>query len=762
MTALILTLIVKASVIMAVAGIAAVLSKRASAAKRHMLLAISVASLLALPVLTVLLPSLKIPVAAGASVSRIAAAAKEIDAPQQISSPRRGSSAAVALVDAETAPQAQAPTSPGLPASSLSWAEILFALYAVGVTVLGVKLATEHAAVRRLTRRSTEMVDPEWMALVDTCRHEHGMFRPVRVLRSLDKTMPMAFGIVAPTILIPSIADTWTLDRRRAVLLHELAHIARRDCLSQLVTRIACAVYWPHPGAWLIARRLRIERELACDDRVLSIGTAAPDYAQHLLELAYSLGGYRAPALVVSMARPKQLEGRMLAVLDRARNRTTPAVRIRVAACLVAGLIVLPLAAARITAAPDAVTYIAEIGEAAAPDPAPPQSKEQSKVVREAQKRREIQLPGTWSVRPTKTPGIVSVQISERRNSNSGFDIALSELEGLTGSGLSSNGPVKFSIRRDAGSINFEGTIRSGVGAGTFDFTPSATFGAEMAKRGYERPSNEDLYILARGNVGAAYLDELASQKYTRPSLDELLRASDHGVDLEYLRDMGRAGFHLGQVELLVRTRDHGVDREFIDGLKAHGLTGLSIDDLVRARDHGVDPEYIDDMKRAGFDLHGLDNLVRTRDHGVDPDYISEMKSAGYDLHDIDGLIRARDHGVDAGYIKGMSALGFRKLTLERLIAARDHGVDTEYIESMRRHGYNLDLDELIDARNHGVDPDFVSAFIAIGYKNLTIDELVRLRDHGVSASWAKRQNRDGSRMPVDELIRRRDRGGDN
>jgi len=79
---------------------------------------------------------------------------------------------------------------------------------------------------------------------------------------------------------------------------------------------VACALYWPHPGVWMVARRLRIERELACDDRVLTAGTQPRDYAGHLLEIAYSLGGGRAPALAVTMARPRQLEGRMLAVLD--------------------------------------------------------------------------------------------------------------------------------------------------------------------------------------------------------------------------------------------------------------------------------------------------------------------------------------------------------------------------------------------------------------------------------------------------------------
>ena len=137
--------------------------------------------------------------------------------------------------------------------------------------------------------------------------------------------MPMAFGTRRPTIVIPAIADTWAEDRRRAVVLHELAHVARYDCLTQTLAFAACAMYWFHPGVWWVARRLRVERELACDDRVIAAGSGAASMPDHLLEIAYSFGSHRAPALAVSMARPRQLEGRMLAALDAARNRRVPA-----------------------------------------------------------------------------------------------------------------------------------------------------------------------------------------------------------------------------------------------------------------------------------------------------------------------------------------------------------------------------------------------------------------------------------------------------
>ena len=110
-------------------------------------------------------------------------------------------------------------------------------------------------------------------------------------------------------------------DRRRAVILHEVAHVARYDCLTQMMASGACAMYWFHPAAWWVARRLRIERELACDDRVIAAGTQAARIRGASARDRVLAGGIEAaPALAVSMARPRQLEGRMLAALDDARD----------------------------------------------------------------------------------------------------------------------------------------------------------------------------------------------------------------------------------------------------------------------------------------------------------------------------------------------------------------------------------------------------------------------------------------------------------
>jgi len=133
-----------------------------------------------------------------------------------------------------------------------------------------------------------------------------------------------------------------------SVLLHELAHIKRGDAATHLLARMALAIHWWNPLAWMAWREFLKERERAADDLVLNAGERAPDYAGHLLEVARGL--HAAPSTAwagVCMARPSQLEGRLLAILDSRVNRKSTG---RAAAVLAAALAVAamaPLAALR-------------------------------------------------------------------------------------------------------------------------------------------------------------------------------------------------------------------------------------------------------------------------------------------------------------------------------------------------------------------------------------------------------------------------------
>jgi DUF4097 and DUF4098 domain-containing protein YvlB len=159
---------------------------------------------------------------------------------------------------------------------------------------------------------------------------------------------PVTWGWIRPVVLFPSDAIGWPTDRRRAALQHELAHVARFDYLTQLLAQLTCALFWFHPLAWIAARRMRSESEHACDDRVLSTGTAAAEYARHLLEVARDARSLRLASLVaVGMARPSHLEGRLLAVLDERRGRRGVSLRAGSTAAVTVAMALVPLAAVR-------------------------------------------------------------------------------------------------------------------------------------------------------------------------------------------------------------------------------------------------------------------------------------------------------------------------------------------------------------------------------------------------------------------------------
>jgi TonB family protein len=116
-------------------------------------------------------------------------------------------------------------------------------------------------------------------------------------------------------VLFPAAALSWTSDAKRFALLHELAHVKRRDNWTLLLAKLAQAVYWFHPLVWWLSARLVDAQELACDDCVLEAGVPAPAYAEMLLGVASKHSS--APALACGMIRRNsQIRNRVMHILS--------------------------------------------------------------------------------------------------------------------------------------------------------------------------------------------------------------------------------------------------------------------------------------------------------------------------------------------------------------------------------------------------------------------------------------------------------------
>ncbi|HXW56341.1 MAG TPA: M56 family metallopeptidase [Candidatus Cybelea sp.] len=232
------------------------------------------------------------------------------------------------------------------------WVEILFGVWGLGTILLLIRLAAGFARMARGGPQARRLDDVGWTQEVGRISESLGIARPVQLFQSADRrAMPLTWGLWQPKILIPASAIDWPSDRRRVVLLHELSHIARRDCASQIISEFLRAIHWFNPLAWLAVARLRQESECACDDSVLNSGVQAPRYAHHLLVLAHNLRQSREGRLpALAMARPAHLERRFASMLNPKIDRRASSTRLKLLTSLAALCLLLPVAALRLAA----------------------------------------------------------------------------------------------------------------------------------------------------------------------------------------------------------------------------------------------------------------------------------------------------------------------------------------------------------------------------------------------------------------------------
>lgn len=210
-----------------------------------------------------------------------------------------------------------------------SWQAATLGMFALiwlaGVVLLGLRIGLSRVAAARLRRRAQRISDPMLQAMLACVGRAHGLGRVPELRLSDELPTPATLGCWRPMVLLPSAATTWPPERLEPILAHELAHIVRRDGLTSLLRDVACAVYWCSPLIWLVARRLTVERECACDDRALLSGVEPARYGMLLLDVARGVK-QSAPAAALMMARPsgRELESRLLAIMANVDRSAVP------------------------------------------------------------------------------------------------------------------------------------------------------------------------------------------------------------------------------------------------------------------------------------------------------------------------------------------------------------------------------------------------------------------------------------------------------
>ena len=300
---------IKSAIVLALAACIASLMKRQSAAVRHTVWTAGLIGAMAIPAFTLALPSWRPEMA-----SRI-----------------------ILLIQQTTG-------------SLGSFRQVAIGLWIAGAAAGMMLLLYGAVRLAWVAIRSEPVEDARWAALAEEVRRSLGIRRPVRLLQ--NRTVPFlgTWGILVPRVLLPADAESWSDDRIRMVLAHELSHIKRLDWVVQVLADAARAIYWFNPIFWLASSRLRRESEHACDDAVVRLGAAGTTYAEELVAMTRALRSERGVEHpILAMAQPSHLELRLVALLNPSLNRlaATPWAVLVVAGFAIA--LTLPLAVIKST-----------------------------------------------------------------------------------------------------------------------------------------------------------------------------------------------------------------------------------------------------------------------------------------------------------------------------------------------------------------------------------------------------------------------------
>ncbi|NND71291.1 MAG: hypothetical protein HKN43_06910, partial [Rhodothermales bacterium] len=603
---LLASLLIKSSIVVGIAGAIAFLLRYSSASLRHIVLTIAMASLLVVPLLVLVLPAWELPLLPSNDTPEIdnaEAFAPKIadgelttfvwsgDGQFSVSVTTPAPQAVADMIETQTPIQVE--SSPVQSAPSLAgmaegrpwnWKAVLAMVWLSGVTIVLSRLFLAHAGVGLLLRRSRIVENEDWRFAVDRYARLLGIDRPVRIRTSALANVPMIIGCRRPILVLPEEFESWSEERRRIVLLHELAHVKRHDCFSQNIVEIVCAAYWFNPMVWLASRQIRVEREIACDDMVLMAGTKPSTYAQTILDTIKNIRQEEwSPVASIAMARKSDIEGRLISILDPDVRR---AKLNRASAILTIGLIAaiaVPIALA---------VPVRKQAEPLAPEQPVADSADMPALAGES----------SWAP-VVKNQAVESVEE-----------------------------PFSFEFDFDANDLFADDSPSS-----SWSTTTDVASAPEVDCCGTGT-------TLAVGRNSERAPTWTTSDTLT---VKQLIKLRQYGVDLEFIDDLNALGYNDLNVDELIELAKYGADPEYISELNAAGYLQLQVDEIVRFSKYGVDGELIAALRAAGYKSITADEIVELSKYGLDEDDIAEFAQAGYANLPVDDLVSLSKYGVD-------------------------------------------------------------------------------------------------------------------
>jgi bla regulator protein BlaR1 len=167
------------------------------------------------------------------------------------------------------------------------WVGWIFAAWVAGVLTLSIRVSQVCRELAHTIRKLSKVENEHLLDVVRSCAQLLHLRRIPAIVAGDTVQTPAVVGLIRPRLLLPSHVLSACNDREiRLIVLHELAHLKRHDIAGNWLIALASILHWFNPVVWLLSARMRADRELACDELVLSASSGeAQAYGRTLLKL---------------------------------------------------------------------------------------------------------------------------------------------------------------------------------------------------------------------------------------------------------------------------------------------------------------------------------------------------------------------------------------------------------------------------------------------------------------------------------------------
>ncbi|WP_295794893.1 M56 family metallopeptidase [Mucilaginibacter sp.] len=335
-----------------------------------------------------------------------------------------------------------------------------------------------------------------------------------------------------------------------------------------------------------------------------------------------------------------------------------------------------------------------------------------------------------------------------------------------------------FTLKREAGSVLFNGKFEGNEGYGHYKFTADKSFDAYLKQAGItEAGDDDDYFAFFMVNVTKEYIAMVKRNGYTDLSKNNIISMAALKVDEPYIKMWKANGFSGITPNELVSGKALHIDNAYVEEIRKAGYKDLSFNQLISFKAQHITGAYINSLRKAklkdgkgygedsmpspneissykamnidsnfvrsfaamGYKNLSYSQLTSLKALNITPEYVKGFKAIGYDYPAVNVLTSFKSMGITPDYVKGFNAVGYNNLAATVLTSFKSMGITPEYIQGFNAVGYNnLAASVLTSFKSMGITPDYVKGFKAVGYDNLAASVLTSFKSLDITPEYIK------------------------